>query len=360
MFGSSEGTVDEPTDTLSSQPLEPAPPGFMWHPFKQARMTVLRPEGWYVHQVDDENFTGCISKECIQTQGSFTTGLTLNAIRGVKECLQQHNPNYHPDAPVAGIVELLYPNLLSDPRFQILYLDPGVQRTPGSRLFRFQYRQVGAGGTDLPWYGPIICQKFIIEFDQSADVYHFTFESPESSWDTDWPTGKQILTNLVFSVGPAAQLVFSMDPPLPPDELLQAKILEVGRAMGWNLALEDRAEGLFIWRINVVVPHARAPGASYPGTFAWYTKRRGSEIWLDDPVDLFPVDGASEGLLVDLNAGARELQEEFKRRWLALVGPVTLRGATPETHSAELLIQAVLKVAEAEGALPRTERGGLR
>jgi hypothetical protein len=339
------------TDQVANLP--PPPPGFTWHSFKEARMAVLRPAGWRVHQVDAKNFTGCVSKESIQAQGSFTTGLTLNALRGVKECLRQHNPDYHPDVPIMGVLESLYPDLLSDPGFQVLYLDQGVQRTPNSRLFRFQHRQLAPARPDIPWHGPIICQKFIIEFDQSEEVYDFTFESPESSWEGDWPTGKQILTNLVFCGGPGAPLLFSIDPPLPPEELLQARALEVGRTMGWDLALEDRVEGLFIWRINLVVAPAEAPGASYSGTFAWYMKRNGNEIWLDDPVNLLAVDGASEALLEELNAGARKVQEEFKRRWLALVGPVTLRGASPETHSAELLIRAAMKVAQESGALPQ-------
>src|SRR5262245_30046096 len=110
---SDAGSAAAASAAVEMKDLPSPPPGFTWHPFKEARMTVLRPDGWYVHQVDYENFTGCVSEECIQTQGSFTTGLTLNAIRGVKEGLRQHNPNYHPDMPVIGILELMYPNLLS-------------------------------------------------------------------------------------------------------------------------------------------------------------------------------------------------------------------------------------------------------
>lgn len=356
-LGSKPGTGSEAAGSagVEMNNLPPPAPGFTWHPFAQARMIVLRPEGWYVHQVDNENFTGCVSKECIQTQGSFTTGLTLNAIRRVKERLKQHNPSYHPDLPVMGILELMYPNFLSDPRFQVLYMDQGVQRTADSRLFRFQYRQVGPGRPDIPWPGAIICQKLIIEFDQSGDVYHFTFECPESSWENCWQIGRQMMTNLVFSAGPSTPMLFSLDPPLPPDGSLQAKALEVGQALGWQLAFENRAEGLFIWYIELVVPPGDASGARYPGTFAWYMKRKGNEIWLDDPVNLCLAHGfGSEELLQEINTGTRVLQEEFKRRWLALVGPVTLRGASPQTHSAELVTEAAIEVAKAHGFLPKT------
>ncbi len=41
-----------------------------------------------------------------------------------------------------------------------------------------------------------------------------------------------------------------------------------------------------------------------------------------------------------LQAEVHRLQEEFTQRWLALVGPVTLKGPTPATHSATLLGEA--------------------
>jgi hypothetical protein len=311
-------------------------------------MTVLRPDGWYVHHVDNKNSTGCVSKECIQTQGSFRTGLTLNVIPRVKESLKKHNPDYHPDVPITAVLELFYPTLFSDPRFQVLYLDQGVQRTPGSRLFRFRYRQVGPGRPDIPWQGAIICQKFIIEFDQSGDVYHFTFEGPESAWDDDWKIGKQILTNLVFSATPSTSAVFSIDPPLGSDELLQAKVLEVGQAFGWPLAHEDRTQGLFIWRIDLLVARKGRSPSPHAGTLTWYMKRNGNELMLHDPIDMFPLHGDSPDL-EEINAAARELQEDVKRRWLALVGPVTLQPGSPEM--VDLSVKAAIQVAQAQGFL---------
>jgi hypothetical protein len=349
LFGRSSTPATKPETTGLAAVEMPPPPGFTWHPFQQARITVLRPDGWYVHHVDNENFTGCVTKECIQTQGSFSTGLTLHVIRRVKESLKKHNPDYHPDVPITAILELKYANLLSDPRLQVLYVDQGVQRMPGARLFRFRYRQVGPGRPDIPWHGPIICQKFIIEFDQSADVYHFTFEGPESAWEDDWKIGKQILTNLVFSATPSANAMFSIDPPLGSDELLQAKVLEVAQAFGWPLAHEDRTQGLFVWRIDLVVAHKGQSPSTHAGTFSWYLKRNGNEILLHDPVNIFPAD-FSPDFIGEIGAAAQELQEEFKRRWLARVGPVTLQPGSPEM--VDLSVKAAIHVAEAQGALP--------
>ena len=168
-------------------------------------------------------------------------------------------------------------------------------------------------------------------------MYGFIFESPESSWDENWRKGEQILTNLVFSVDPSTNLAFSVDPPLPPDDVLQAKVLKVARAMGWALAYENRSEGLFTWRADLDCGAGRPIGCC----FSWYMKRVRNEIWVDDPVQCVPLHGGSLEVGERLAAAVRPLQEDFKRRWFALVGPVTLRGPSPETHSSELQMRAM-------------------
>ena len=344
----------------------PAPPsGFTWHPFKEAQITVLRPEGWHVHQVMDDRiragwqpqtalaFTGSVSKECIQTEGRFTTGLTLNVFRGTKEGLRQHNPDSHPDLPVVLPLASMLPNLPSDPRFQVLYLDPCVQRTAGSRLIRVQFRQLAPAIPNISWHGPLIIQRFIIEFDQGPDVYLLTFESPESTWDESWKIGKQMLTNLVFSSSPSMGLIFSIDPPLGPDDLLRAKLLEVGRSLGWSLAHEDRAEGLFVWRIEFEVPRKREPPSRHWGTFTWCMKRVGNELKLYDPIDSAPISSErSMDFVASISAAARQLQEDFKRRWLALVGPVTFQPASGEM--VDLCVKAAFQVLNPQVAAPKT------
>jgi hypothetical protein len=293
--------------------------------------------------MDDETFTGCISKECVQDEGSFTTGLTLNVFRGTKANLQQALPNCHPDTAVVGALVGLLPEFVPDPRLQILNLEPCVQRTAGSRLIRVQYRKLGPMRPDMVYH-------FVIEFDQSPDMYLFTFASPESGWDDSWKIGKQILTNLVFSPSPSIGLIFSIEPLLGPDDLLQAKVLEVGRSLGWSLAHEDRDKGLFSWRIKVEVPRAGARRSSHAGTFTWCMKRAANEIKLQDSIDLVPLDDVSVDLMEGISAAARELQEDFKRRWLALVGPVTLQPASPEM--VDLSVRAAIAVIQA--ALPKT------
>ena len=332
--------------------LPPPPEGFTWRPFKEAQMTVLQPEGWHVHEViGSDSFASCVSKECIETEGNFETGLELRVNRGIKETLRQALPNAHPDTVVAGALGGRLPNLPSDPRIEVLYLDPCVQRTTASRLIRAQYRQLAQLDTTIPLRGPLIAQMFVIEFDQSQDVYVLTFESPEKLWDESWKVGKQILTNLVFSPDPSTGLIFSIDPPLPPDDLLRAKVLETGRSLGWSLAHEDHARGLFVWRIEIEAPRRGQPPSRHAGTFTWCMKRLGNQIEVYDPIDLIPLTESSGLFLEAISTAAGQMQKEFKRRWLARVGPVTLQPASPEM--VELCVKAAVQVAQAQAAHPK-------
>jgi hypothetical protein len=332
--------------------LPPSPAGFTWHPFKEAHITVLRPEGWHVHQVmGDTVITSCVSKESIQTEGRFTTGLTLNVFRGVKDGLRQHNPDSHPDTAVVLPLAHMLPTLPHDPRFEVLYLDPCVQRTAGSRLVRVRYRQLAAAVPNIPFHGPLVVQKFIIEFDQSPDVYVFTFESPESTWDESWKIGKRLLTNVVFSPDPSTGIMFSIAPPLVSDDVLRAKALEVGRALGWSLAREDPDPPHLVWRIELEVPRKRQPPARHAATFSWCMKRVGNEIKLYDPFDVAPLTDASSELMENLSIAGRQVQEIFKRQWLAAVGPVTLQPASPDMI--ERCVRAAVQVLSPQLAPPK-------
>jgi len=106
--------------------------------------------------------------------------------------------------------------------------------------------------------------------------------------------------------------------------------------MGLALAYENRNEGLFFWNFKVKSQGTEQSGKECDGLFSWYIKRVGNRIALDDPVALIPGCPLEHKQFV---AEAQQLQEEFKHRWIGLVGPVTLIGPTPTTHSAELSSQ---------------------
>jgi hypothetical protein len=113
----------------------------------------------------------------------------------------------------------------------------------------------------------------------------------------------------------------------PLSEMLFDKVVEVGRALGFHEAYEDRAEGLFIWRIAATDPGS---GEQCIGFFEWYLKPAEDGVALQDSVVLPVCHGAPW-----VQSEQQRLRDEFKRRWLAAVGPVAIAPG-PTTHTAGL------------------------
>lgn len=148
------------------EPELPSPPaGFTWQRFSEARVIVQRPAGWHVHSVVNAgSFTGCISKECIQTEGTFETGLTVQALWRVQDSM---------GVPASAAAIGMYQAFANDVSNQVLYADQDVQTSPYSTSFRFRFRNAP------PIARPIIVHKLCIAFDRKNVLYIFTFESPE-------------------------------------------------------------------------------------------------------------------------------------------------------------------------------------
>lgn len=131
-------------------------------------------------------------------------------------------------------------------------------------------------------------------------------------------------------------------------DVLQDRVLEVGQGMGWSKVYENRAEGLFVWHFQLDASAAQGAGNQCGGLFAWYIKRVEDKVALDDPI-LFDRTCPPEPRR--LGAEARRLQELFKRRWLDLVGAVTLISPSAATHSQKLLGQVLSRLYK-EGSEP--------
>jgi hypothetical protein len=180
---SGKESAPEPQDWAPELPDPPA--GFSWHRFEEARVIVLRPDGWYVHQLaNPDSFTGCISAECIQAVGAFETGLTVQVLRRVQEMM---------GGPPSAVAVAMYQGVASDQCNDILHADEMMQPGPHASAFRFRYRNAPAVAK------PIIVHKFCIAFDRLSELYMFTFESPERQWEESWQTGNVIMSNLVVS-----------------------------------------------------------------------------------------------------------------------------------------------------------------
>jgi hypothetical protein len=120
---------------------------------------------------------------------------------------------------------------------------------------------------------------------------------------------------------------------LPPDEVLKDKVVEVGQALGLKEAYQDRTEGLFIWHTTLAIAVRKSPSPTCDGFFVWYLKEVGGKVAIDDPAG-FPNCPFDEPRL---RREVQQLQETFKRRWLAAVGPVAITGPTTQSHDPRLL-----------------------
>jgi hypothetical protein len=136
---------------------------------------------------------------------------------------------------------------------------------------------------------------------------------------------------------------------LLPDEVLKDKVIEVGQALGLEQAYQDRTEGLFIWRTTLTVAVEASPTCD--GFFAWYLKDVGDKVGIDDPA-VFPTCHLDESRL---RREVQKLQETFKRRWLAAVGPVAIIGPTTQSHDSRLLVTVLSRLIRAPEAYKRRE-----
>ena len=121
--------------------------------------------------------------------------------------------------------------------------------------------------------------------------------------------------------------------------VLEDKVIETGRAMGLGQAYVDRTEGLFLWRLW------SSSGVEGCGGFLfWYMKVADGTVALVDGVltHACQPDPAH-------TASGQAQRDNFKRRWLAAVGPVTVTQGTARTHQLALIPAVVRIVSQQSG-----------
>jgi hypothetical protein len=202
---------------------------------------------------------------------------------------------------------------------------------------------------DLDWtsdkigrYALIPTSKDYLAQLRTAHDLSFTLQLSEKSTRSDIhldDKGKQTLEDACGAIIDYSQklvgLVSSATADvLPPDDVLHAKVLQVGREMGLIETYQDPDEGLFVWRVKLTLGKPGKISVECNALFAWYLKRVENKVALNDPLLL----QCDEKLGAKLYPEIQRLQEEFKRRWRAAVGDdVMLIGSSNEIHSPSLL-----------------------
>lgn len=155
------------SDTSESLPSDapPAPLGFSWYTCQNNGSILLKPDGWYTKEEGAGDTKACfITRESIDT-GSFTTGLSLNALPNVTLASGQSAVSLARDL-METYAEL--PQIISAEPIRTLSAGPftGYARTVQSADATFYYLHYANPSTD---------SLFIV-----------SFESPTSKWSTDW------------------------------------------------------------------------------------------------------------------------------------------------------------------------------
>lgn len=160
----------------------PEPPdGFKWVEFKEVKCAVLVPLGWYVkHQNAGDKNMRAISKENIDQEGRFETGLTFIATQNVS--------TKQGKVPPSRFTE----NIINE----IKKAHPLERQQEGPQgpfqAYRYQFIDNSQG------VKPLRIFNLLLANDETGTLFQIIFESPVSTWDVDWQTGEIILKHLVL------------------------------------------------------------------------------------------------------------------------------------------------------------------
>ncbi len=149
--------TEAPNEALSEPPA--APPGFSWRVFDSIQATFLVPDGWFVKAETREGTRAVfITKESIEREGRFKTGLTVNVMRDAR-----------PSAYAAAMMSRLQAR--ASQAWAIRPVERGVFKGMAGRL-RFT--------TPEGW--SLIEEALMLGNDATGALYFLLFEAPEAEW----------------------------------------------------------------------------------------------------------------------------------------------------------------------------------
>ena len=157
--------------------LPPPPSGFSWQEVPELKAAFLKPSGWFFKREKQEGTLAYfITKEDIDRNGRFQTGLTVNVFRLKKDSAVERGQ---------GLIENI-----AKPRHGEMWTEQaGVLQKFGCLV-----KNTDANGT-------IVMQALAVANTKTNTLYFFIFESPEPEWNDAWKAGKQIMDALIIDEG---------------------------------------------------------------------------------------------------------------------------------------------------------------
>ena len=151
--------------------LPPAPDGFSWQQVPELKAAFLKPTGWFFKsEARDGTLAYFITKEDIDKNGEFQTGLTINV--------------FHPKESAVEHARSFIDDLATKRHGEKWAKDVGP------------FRQFGCLSKDTDASGTVMTHTLMMANPKTNTLYLFIFESPESEWKVAWKTGVRIMNSL--------------------------------------------------------------------------------------------------------------------------------------------------------------------
>ncbi len=152
-----------------------APEGFQWYVFEEGDSACLYPRDWFVKtEVQGDTAALFFSKESIDKEGRFRTGLTLNVARRI-----QAKSGTTPSQYAKTYLEALLARHADAKRFE----NPPQDGMPG----------IGAAYVDKEPLPPVVIYTFLLADDENDVLRIFILESPQAEWTETWALGEHML-----------------------------------------------------------------------------------------------------------------------------------------------------------------------
>lgn len=153
----------------------PTPPaGFVWQEIPELKAAFLKPDGWfYKREEQGSTLAYFITKENIDKNGRFQTGLTVNVFHLKKDSAVERGKD-------------LIQQLAATKHVKAWAQDAGP------------FREFGCLAKDTDSSGTTVMHTLAVANPKTNTLYLFIFESPESDWDAAWKIGKQIVDMLAL------------------------------------------------------------------------------------------------------------------------------------------------------------------
>lgn len=150
------------------------PPGFTWQEIPELKAAFLKPNGWFFRREEQKSTLAYfITKENIDKNGQFQTGLTINVFHLKKDPAVEKG------------------------KYMIDQISTAKHGEKWSRDFG-PFREFGCLAKDTDSSGTTVANYLAVANPKTNTLYLFIFESPESDWDSAWTTGKQIMDTLAI------------------------------------------------------------------------------------------------------------------------------------------------------------------